>query len=379
MLRSAVIVIGGLLLLSSVLVSVARVTARTEEGVPPAIWRRSHVVLHHPVEANQGAAFANPPAEFPTDPATLIKHLEARDAQFDNRSIEVEQQWSERVSPLGIYNSIRHNTIRFGGPDPGLPSEIPDDFVQPHRLRHLLTIRGTDVTMENLGDLETIKDRRFVTEDKGRRRSAAGGYERVWSPEMKYLILGDAPGGGGGFFDRELWRLQWPCGYGVAKCIDSIESMRADGDRLIVKGRMALRRSYAPDDKTKGRDPFELQLDRDLIIRKASINFHVWRYEIETWGVLKSSDAPPIAEGTSFQLIDAEPGRREIVQEQYEFTTVAVSDPLTDEQYAERIRIDPSPETEIKSRHSAMRAQPRLNVLDIQDELAGRPVGEARP
>ncbi|HYH69456.1 MAG TPA: RNA polymerase sigma factor [Urbifossiella sp.] len=292
----------------------------------------------------------------PTDSAAFLQKLRARDARFDNRSIEVEQCWVETVSPRGILSRQRRDAIRFGQTDPGLPAEIPADFQQPHRLRHLLTIRGAEVTMENLGDREAIKEPRFVSVNSGRRNSSAGGFQRAWSPEANYLFLGDAPGLGDAFH-KDLWRLQWPCGIGAARFIDSVESVRADGDQWIVKGQMALRSSYRPDDATRGRDPFELRLDRDLVVRRAWIRFGHDRYEIETRGVLKSPDGAAVAESGTYRLLQGHP---EAPTEQFDFAVISVSAPLAADEYTRRIRIDPPPQTEVRDWRSDRRAPWRV-------------------
>src|SRR4051812_44063381 len=80
------------------------------------------------------AAFEDPPkgqaaADWPSDPAILLKRLRARDGELDNRSVETEQRWVERVSPRSRLASERFNARRFGQPDPGSPPEdrIPAD------------------------------------------------------------------------------------------------------------------------------------------------------------------------------------------------------------------------------------------------------------
>ena len=58
--------------------------------------------------------------------------------------------------------------------------------------------------------------------------------------------------------------LEWTCGYGVAKWMESVDSMRVADGMLTVKGKIRL---MGYDDSR-----VELQLDRDLVIRRAAIS-----------------------------------------------------------------------------------------------------------
>lgn len=55
--------------------------------------------------------------------------------------------------------------------------------------------------------------------------------------------------------------LQWSCGYGISRWIESIDSVKPDGDTLTARGRM---RQMSYDESG-----VELHLDSDLIIRRA--------------------------------------------------------------------------------------------------------------
>jgi hypothetical protein len=287
-------------------------------------------------EAGKGAA-----ADWPKEPAVLLKRLKDRDAEFDNRSIEAEQRWTERVSPRGQIASNRFNARRFGQPDPGSPPEdgIPPDFDQPHRLRRLLTVREPEVTIERLADLEKMKHPEYVAiPNKGCRWSTAGGVERVWSPETKDLRILGAPAEDG-ILRWDAHMIQWCCGYGFARRIESIDAVQPDDGVLTARGWMRLLGYDASQ--------VELDLDRDLIVRRAVIKVPSkdgagWNeYLVETRGTVRPNGCPPVAETGRYRRILKPAARPESVYQDYEVRFVAASAHLTDEQYERRTRIGP--------------------------------------
>ena len=100
----------------------------------------------------------------PMIPRSCSRHLKTRDAEFDNHSIEAEQRWIEKVSPRAQVAASRFHARRFGQPDRTWrpEAEIPDDFDQPHQLRRLLTVRGSEVTIDRLEDLERMRHPEYV-------------------------------------------------------------------------------------------------------------------------------------------------------------------------------------------------------------------------
>src|SRR3954467_7484050 len=86
-------------------------------------------------------------ADWPREPAALLEKLRLRDAGFDNRSIETEKRWVQKVYPRGQIAANQFNARRFGGRDPDMPPDdkLPGEYDQPHRLRQLLTVREPEV------------------------------------------------------------------------------------------------------------------------------------------------------------------------------------------------------------------------------------------
>src|SRR5687768_2741484 len=98
--------------------------ARSSICLGLVIWACSPLVVlgfDDPSRA-QGAADGQGPApDWPKWPAALLERLRDRDAEFDNRSVETEQRWVEKVSPRAQIAGSRFNARRFGQPDPGSP------------------------------------------------------------------------------------------------------------------------------------------------------------------------------------------------------------------------------------------------------------------
>ncbi len=290
------------------------------------------------------------PSDWPGEPAALLKQLKIRDAEFNNRSVETEQRWVEKVYPRGQIAERRFHARRFGQQEPGAPpdDEVPGDFDQPHRVRHLLTVREPGVTLERVGDLETMKHPEYVAlPNRGLRWSSAGGIERAWSPETNELAIAGEPSSDG----LLRWRahaFQWCCGYGVARWMESIDSLGVDDDRLIVKGRIRL---MGYDDSR-----VEMRLDRDLIIRRTVISITgkggggVDEYVVETRGTVRPENGPPFAQAGHYRRILKPAGKPEATYQEYEVQFIAASARLTDEQYAERTRIEPKPDTTVTDR-----------------------------
>jgi hypothetical protein len=299
------------------------------------------------VGQTRGNDSPSPFANLSSDPSHLLDRLKQRDAQFDNRSVQTEQRWTERVSPRSQIAANQFNAMRFGQAVPEKPPEdqIPDDFDQPHRVRHWLTVREPEVTLERLGDFEEMKHPQYVAlQNRGFRWSSAGGTERTYSPETSVLHIHGQPRSGG-VLRAYQWMFEWCCGYGIAKWMESIDSVHTEGDRLIVEGRLQLM-DY--DDSL-----VEMELDRDLIVRRAVIavpaesggGFN--EYVIRTVGTARPENCPPVAEQGHFQRILKPVAKPESVYQEYDIVFLAASAPLTDAQYAERTRIEPDPDTQI--------------------------------
>jgi hypothetical protein len=253
----------------------------------------------------------------------------------------------EKVSPRGQVAARRFDARRFGRRDPGSPPdrEIPEDFDQPHRLRQILTVREPEVTIERREDAEPMKHPEYVAiPNLGCRWSSSGGVERVWSPETNELRVLGAPAAEGLLrWDADV--LRWCCGHGFARRLESVESLSEADGKLTIRGRMRL----------IGRDDIrvEMQLDRDLIVRQAVISISAPagggagtnEYSVRTRGTAHPEGCPPVARSGRYRRILKPAGKPEYVDQDDEVRFVRVSARLTDDQYAERTRIEPGPGT----------------------------------
>ncbi|MCA9065957.1 MAG: M56 family metallopeptidase, partial [Planctomycetaceae bacterium] len=200
------------------------------------------------------------------NPDSILATLQSRDRSFDNRTIEVKFKWDELMTPRGRAAWSRHNAIRFGVPDPGIPEGLPDDFHQPHRAHYWWTQRGGERIVEQFADLETAVDEKHSLMAKHVLESA-----NVW----KYLL---------------------PCGIGFSEDIRSITSLEAVEDGYLIKG--LLRQESAVIDGRQ--NSFEVHLDSDLIIRRAELHYHVYDIVVVTSGTIRSGSAPATAEQGDF-------------------------------------------------------------------------------
>ena len=133
--------------------------------------------------------------------------------------------------------------------------------------------------------------------------------------------------------------IEWCTGHGFAKYMTKIDSIDAKGDRVIVKGTAQL--------LVDGESFMELELDRDLIVRRAVISIPSMpsgtnEYRVETSGVVRPESAPAVAEhGKSVRVLKPE-GQPEREYTKYDIVFVSLSLPLSDEAYAAATRIEPA-------------------------------------
>jgi hypothetical protein len=277
--------------------------------------------------------------EWITDPAGLLAHLKQRDAEFDNRTLQIDERWTERVSPRTQIASQNRSARQLGQPADIPLDSVPEDFDQPHRVRQLLTVRGVEVTLDREAELETMKHPQYTAlENSGHRWSSVGGVERSYSPETKLLHLMGKPQPGTLLSSKQRM-FQWCCGYGFARQMESIDSVRVEGKSLLIIGKARL---IGYDDSR-----VELALDSEYIVRKASVFVPAQNgdggnlYVIETEGTVRPSDSPPLAKTGHFKRILQPGGKPERVYQELDVDFVSVSGKLSDPQYSQRTKIDP--------------------------------------
>ena len=241
-------------------------------------------------------------------PLEFLQRLRERDRQFDNRSLKGERTWRTLQSPRDEANWVRHNIIRFGEKDPGIPQGLPDNFEQPHRIQYLWTQRGGTIALEHSADLEKPVD---------------VGHSRMERHQKQHA-------------DR--WQTLLPLGIGFSSEIKSISSIKTTDDGYIVTG-MLNAHSAVIDGR---QNSFTLQLDHELIIRRAELKFHVYDFVVVTSGKLQSGDnVPATAKRGEFWKYyvrnKGEPlGERNGTAKHFKCELLNISKPLTDEQFKNR-------------------------------------------
>ncbi len=287
---------------------------------------------------------SNSAAEWPQSSEQLLKLLRERDKDFEKRSIEVEQRWTERISPKAQIANRSFIAIKFGNLVPKLPpkEDVPKDYDQSHRVHYKLIVQGAEVTLGIIGEQEKILHPEYNWSlNDGHLWSTVGGEERSYSPQTKSLHLFGPPKFAGQLrgFQR---RFEWGCGYGVAKWIQSIDAMELKDGRLNIKGSSQL---FEGDDSQ-----FEMVLNQDLIVRSILVKvpskpngFDV--YFVGTVGTQRGENHLPIAKRGHYQRILQPEGKPESVYEEFDIVFIKASAPLSDEEYKKQTEINPPPGT----------------------------------
>ncbi len=294
----------------------------------------------------------------PSDSVELLKTLKKRDAELDYRTLEVEKRWIERVDARAELAQRRFHNAKFGMPDtPDPPSEeIPEPYDQPHRVRYRLTVREPEMTLDVVGDLEQRKHSGYGTQpNKGLRWSSAGGTERDYNPNHNTMHIHGEPRLYGvlRMYQRSM---EWTCGYGFAKWMKSIDSMKVKDDHLVVTGKIQL----LDEDKST----FELELDRDLIVRRAMISIPskpngTNEYIVETSGTVRPKKTPPLAKQGHCRRILKPVGKAESIHDDDTYVFVSITAKLGPMQYKENTEIIPKPKTSVVDLRPRKRKSPK--------------------
>ena len=173
------------------------------------------------------------------DIAGKIDASQADEIEF-MQAMDAYKRASGRMFPTcsEILEVIRNlGYVKVSGPKPEAEeteAEIPEDFDQPHRVRHQLTVREPEVTMERLGEFERIKHPKYVAlENRGFRWSTVGNLEQSYSPETNVLHI-KGPPQPGGVLRGYQWMFEWCCGYGIAKWMHTIDSIHGEDGSLAI-------------------------------------------------------------------------------------------------------------------------------------------------
>jgi beta-lactamase regulating signal transducer with metallopeptidase domain len=291
----------------------------------------------------------------PRDPVKFLKRLHLRDHELHSRSLQIERRWVAQIDPRA----------KVG---PSTDAEIPSAYDQPHRVPYLVTTSGSQVwAIDNGHDLETMKHSASEKAIQAA-RWPIGPRMMAWNSVMM-----------DGYFRETQQKhslaqpFEWALGYGFARTLVSIDSMNAwkNDDRLIIKGKSRVFLYGRPRVRTKntpaGTDSvpepdshFEIELDRDLIVRRAVISldlrsrgyekmapdaYRIKRFVVQTSGTSRLIDAPPIAARGRFQRIAKDPEKSKGIQRDETIAFVGISGKLTQEKLRQRLHRDREPYT----------------------------------
>jgi len=313
-----------------------------------ATWR-TIVAAAVAVIATLPARAQDAPSPFPASAAELLKQLQERDLKFDNLTLEVEKTWIEQVSPTARVMDRQFKDWKYGHGQPTIkiPKNLPKPYEQPHRVRNKLTLRGDEITFEAGEELEQLKHPEFGRNITVRnKQSNAGGvgrrYYEISGSKESYLHLSKLKPG---FLYSERLGTELVLGYGFAKRMKAIDAYHIDGLRASCAGPIRI----GDNDDCR----CELKLDADLIVREAMIfigSEGKGRTVVSTQGTVRPAGIPPVAATGHYRRISSPdpPPAKEHVYEDAKYRFIDAITALSDETYADIVRIEPKAGTMIE-------------------------------
>jgi hypothetical protein len=213
----------------------------------------------------------------PKDPDEFLAKLQAKDAQFDNLSVEFKQRETIHRDPAAEYASDSFNAMRFGGQQqPARPEKFPQPYDVERVSTYRLTIRGLQTTTDFASDTDGRGEPFAKTYTV--KETNIGGPLQVLADNV--LRIDFRPDDGMGMLYSHRMQTEFALGVGFGKRIGKIKSIQPDGEDAVVDATMRLWRS---DEVTNAK----LTIDKNLIVRKANLLVDVGgngmrRYEIVT-------------------------------------------------------------------------------------------------
>lgn len=177
----------------------------------------------------------------PKDGATLLRMLTARDAQFENRTLEFEDRTAQPVSPRDRIASDSFQAFKYGGRfKAAYPKPIPAPYIQPHRIVYRLTTspgkdqpkpwRTDRITLDTVEELEYTLHPAFSGQHVyGMRQQTDWMNLRTFHPRTAKW----STNGGNSSLVKRRSNIEWCCGYGFAHCIKSIQVVKSLNNKTI--------------------------------------------------------------------------------------------------------------------------------------------------
>lgn len=268
----------------------------------------------------------------PVDKNKLLNELRERDRKFSRRSVELERSWDEAVSPRGMASEAQFQSIKFGQADPGIPEGLPENYQQPHRIRYIWTGQNFESTLEILVDLETAIHPEHGKLASRTIESDCFNYQRFWNRDQKIFShnsdIAKLCGG------KKAWEYLLPSGFGFTPSILKVSNaVEVDGG-YILKGLISLPSATIGNRK----NCFELHLDKDLILRRAVIQYHVYDFVIVTSGRSEFAGVPPLAKHAAVSIHHiGQDEKRSGDAGNYRYEVISLSERLSKDEYDLRV------------------------------------------
>jgi hypothetical protein len=222
--------------------------------------------------------------------------------------------------------------MRFGQGDPGLPEGLPDFYQQPHRIRYIWTGQDFESTLEILADLETAIHPEHGKLASRTIESDCFNYQRIWDRDQEiFSHSSDIARLNSG---KKAWEYLLPSGLGFTPSILSVSNAVEVDDGYVLKGLISLPSATIGN----RRNCFELHFDKELILRRAVIQYHVYDFVIVTSGRSEFAGMPPLAKlaAVSIHYIGQDERRSGDVGN-YKYEVVALSERLSKADYDLRV------------------------------------------
>jgi hypothetical protein len=322
---------------------------------------KSHQNLPKTPTGNSENTTINPdiPAEGKSiDKEKLLNELRERDRKFSRRTVELERTWDTLTSPRGEAAQYRHNSIRFGQADPGIPEGLPEDYQQPHRIRYIWTGQNFESTLEILVDLETEIHPAHGKLESRSIESDCFNYYRFWNRDLEiFSHSSDIAKLGGG---KKAWEYLLPSGFGFTPSILSVSNAVEVQDGYVLKGLISLPSATIGNRK----NCFEIHLDKEMILRKAVIQYHVYDFVIVTTGRSEFENTPPLAKHAAVSIYHIGQDEKRLGDVgNYKYELIALSEKLNKAEYDLRVNFEIPKETKLAT---------GLNLVEVNlDGLPG--------
>ena len=281
-----------------------------------------------------------------TNAGELLAALQERDSRFDNCSLQLTRRETKHIDEEGEFNSLQFATLKSGGSPATAPATFPEPYDATLVHNGQLTLRGDDFMLSTV----------WLTDSHGHPQppdapilwGRSDGVERSldMDEDHRVMYIKQPPADQSTLLQWKRMAYELSLGVGYNRWLQEISEMEQTDAGWSITGSMQL---FGVD-----RTTCELELDDDLIVRKADIYCIVGpdgatrerRFVISNSGVLEDSKGPLLAAEGSFQEtteVAVVGGQSQEVNrpgDAWKIDAGPVEFDLSDERYSELTRID---------------------------------------